>query len=505
MTGLHAALALVVLMLAGQPALGQVYTFENMLAPASGSLEGHYMFYILEGKGDPATVEFQDLVAHVASHSVKDAEFASYKGVQVSLIPYTDLFQYIDKDHFCADSADASSNKNAVAGQLLLRSTLPPTSVFAATVPFGEPMTPQKFTLPKHQKGGAYLLSISNCGWLSNASVTGKVVVRSTHGLLPGSEIMKKPFYGWLTVAYAVAAIVWVVFCLRWWTHLLGIHWSMATVVIVGLIEVSLRYLYLQDWNVTGERGSYLFVATISAATMKSVASYMLVLVTALGWGVTRLDLDHMTVLKVQLVGFLYMTADFLRECVLSYRHSHIIAMSAKLGVLMPVVILDGCVFMWIFNALGKRKAELANQSEKRQLFDELKKAMIFALSVGLFARILQIGDFAEVVNIPFQYQWLLGEGTFHIIYLSVLLFLIKVWMPNENSDRYAYSTQIGMEDVGEADGPVCADEAPDMRDAADREESGNRVAPQTFGARNGQGGDNFLETEGASVGPPLD
>merc|ERR1712039_391329 len=115
------------------------------------------------------------------------------------------------------------------------------------------------------------------------------------------------------------------------------------------------------------------------------------------------------------------------------------------------------------------------------EFFDQLRKVMVFALSVGSVARLLQVGDFINVLNIPVQYQWLLGEGTFHILFLMVLCSLVAMWKPNENSDRYAYSRQIGEEDVGEADGCICAEEAPELGEAADKEAHGNRIAPQTF------------------------
>jgi len=499
---------LIILMLVGQEVAAQVYNFENMAAPESKELRGYYMFYVLDEGDNPAKLEFRDLVAHVSRSDMKDAELKEYESLQVSILHYGDPFtldSLLDKAHFCTEPADVTKDRNAKPGTLLLRTTLG-SEVFVQTFRFPASVTQKKPGIKtfKLKKKGAYLLSLSNCGRLSNATVSGSVVITSSYGMLPGSEIKKMNFYALLSVTYAAVAVVWLMISLQYGTHLSRLHWSVASVVNLGLLEVVLKWVYLRDWNATGEKGFWLCSTSLVAATMKSVVTYMLLLLTALGWGITRSDLSNLTILKLQGVGFVYMVLFVTRDFVLSHRLSCALKTSGTLGVLAPAIFLDGCIFFWIFTEIGHRKAELDNsmQTAKVQLFDQLRTAMIMALSFEGFARLLQVADVIEAVDMPFQYKWLLGEGTSHMINLLVVVFLMTKWMPNEKIDFYSSFEQIGQDETGELCGPAVACAEEEDTPMVAEEGRGGRVSPQTIGFSGGRKEeyDNILETEKESA-----
>merc|ERR1712217_737046 len=180
----------------------------------------------------------------------------------------------------------------------------------------------------------------------------------------------------------------------------------------------------------------------MGSSVVKSIFSYMLVLVAALGWGVTRPYLDHRTIMKVQAVTFLYIVLDFIRESVLSFRHSHSLSLAFVLLCLLPVALLNGAIFYWIFTALSSLMETLRDrrQAEKLLLFERLWKLLIFALGLASLTLLFQIFDLSRSISIRWHYQWFFADGVSHILFLLVLAGMMYLWAPHTNSQRYAYS-----------------------------------------------------------------
>merc|ERR1719160_2062912 len=109
----------------------------------------------------------------------------------------------------------------------------------------------------------------------------------------------------------------------RWWRELIHIQGCIAGVIFLGLVEAFLWWSFFNDWNSSGERGKFLFVLAIMSTVIKSIFSYMLVLVASLGWGITRPYLEASITRKIVGITFAYIVLDFIRETVLSFRHSH--------------------------------------------------------------------------------------------------------------------------------------------------------------------------------------
>merc|ERR1711862_1024380 len=184
------------------------------------------------------------------------------------------------------------------------------------------------------------------------------------------------PFYGWLALVYVVLSLAWVCLSLRWWKELFNIQKCITAVVFFGLGEAFLWYIFFKDWNSSGSRAKPLFVVAILSTVTKSIFSYMLVLVAALGWGVTRPYLDTQILLKIQAVCFFYVVLDFIRQTVLSFRHSHSLSLAFVLLCVLPVSLLNGGIFYWVFTALTSNIETLQErkQLEKLLLFQRLWK-----------------------------------------------------------------------------------------------------------------------------------
>merc|ERR1712048_66741 len=249
---------------------------------------------------------------------------------------------------------------------------------------------------------------------------------------------------------------------LRWWKELFNIQNCIAVVI------------FFNDWNATGIRGKFLFILAILFTVVKSTFSYMLVLVASIGWGVTRPYLDHQVILKIQVLCFFYIVLDFIREAVLSFRHSHSLSLAFVLLCLLPVSLLNGAIFYWVFTALSSLMETLRGrrQFEKLRLFQSLWKILIASLGIATFTLLFQIFNLSRSITARWKYQWLLTDGVSHILFLFVLAAMMYLWAPHKYSQRYAYSTQVDASDgdlgrSGHATpgGAVWADEEDDDHD----------------------------------------
>jgi hypothetical protein len=258
------------------------------------------------------------------------------------------------------------------------------------------------------------------------------------------------PFYGWLSIFYTVMSFAWLGLSFRWWRELFHIHYCIAAVILLGLVEAFLWWIFFNDWNHSGFRGRFLFIMAILSSVVKSVFSYMLVLVASLGWGVTRPYLDHRTIMKVQAISCLYIVLDFIRESVLSFRHSHSLSLAFVLLCLLPVALLNGAIFYWIFTGLSSLMETLRErrQNEKLLLFERLWKILVFALGIASLTLLFQIFDLSRSISIRWHYQWFFADGVSHILFLVVLAAIMYLWAPHMHSQRYAYSQQVEDEET---------------------------------------------------------
>mmetsp|Transcript_35056 Transcript_35056/g.80307 ORF Transcript_35056/g.80307 Transcript_35056/m.80307 type:complete len:473 (-) Transcript_35056:80-1498(-) len=448
----RAAAALALLAeLCSNTAWAQVYNFEAVRVPMSRTLKILHSFYVYSHDEAPERtglalpqVAFKNVHAESTNPAIPTSSKTDYHSIQVSLMRYENFWNIIDPKEFCCTKDDDKALCPESDGLRVNRSRYASedaADVYIHRVEFVEP----GLTLDETKvipKTGVYLLVLSNCGWFQEATISGQVSVKGSYGYLPGNEYFKIPFYGWLLCIYMVLATIWFFLSLRWWKELFAIQWCISAVVFFGLVESLFWYVFFQDWNTTGKRPRALFVLAILASVVKSIFSYMLVLVGSLGWGVTRPYLDRNVIFKIQAVSFLYIVLDFIRESVLSFRNSHSLSLTFVLLCLLPVSLLNGGIFYWVFTALSNLMETLADrrQTEKLLLFSRLWKILVFAMTVATATLLFQIFNLSRNITDKWRYQWLLSDGIFHVLFLVVLAAMMYLWAPHKHSHWYSFS-----------------------------------------------------------------
>jgi len=467
-------------------AVAQMYEFKSSQIPGNRSLHTLHAFYVYSQDEAPVRsadklfvpfVKFSNFSASSTSKTRSQAELSNYRGVQLSIMRYKHFWDLIHPHKFCSTWDDVQQGRAEYQDQLLVQKKhdqrFLDVDVYIHTIRFD---TAPEDNGSQVQRTGVYILVFSNCGDLNvnDAVVSGTVVVRNAYGFLPGNEYHKMPFYGWLSLVYVGLGVIWMGLSIRWWKELFNIQNCISFVILFGLLEAFLWYIFLNDWNHRGTRATFLFIFSLLLTVLKTTFSYMLVLVASLGWGITRPYLDHGVILKIQVLCFFYIVLDFIRECVLALRHSHSLSIAFVLLCLLPVSLLNGGIFYWVFTALSSLMETLKErcQSEKLILFQRLWHILIIALGIATFTLLFQIFNLSKDSISRWKYQWLLTDAVSHALFLMVLAAMMYLWAPHKYSQRYAYSTQIGEQDLGNqpADRPGSAVWADDDEDEEEKD-----------------------------------
>ncbi|XP_026191817.1 uncharacterized protein LOC34617729 [Cyclospora cayetanensis] len=227
-----------------------------------------------------------------------------------------------------------------------------------------------------------YFLVTANCGPLSDLTFEGEISVSNAYGKLPGYE-----YSGFLcdlacVVAYAVLSLVWGVCLLRQKKNLIPFHYCLGGVCLLGLLESAAELASLYIWNFY-EPSRPLICLSIALCVLKNISAYVLVLLGAIGWSITRPSLDRPTRYKIQLIVFTYILFDSLRQLSNAYDNSGTFSLLRSLIVLLPISVLNVVVFYWIFSALHDNIELLTREKQYEKLL--IYRRLFCVLFGGLF------------------------------------------------------------------------------------------------------------------------
>jgi hypothetical protein len=480
-------------------ALGQVIKFEAFPAPPPGSLSTAYVFFVysldeapVKSEGTPY-LSLEGLSATVGPDELwsSDVQPNGYGGVQVTVMRHMDVNKILDlkAGRVCSTQSDVARDRSADTNMLILeRAGLDDNStgqVFQQSVPFTGKTAPSMHWAI--ERTGIYMLVLSNCGSIKSAVVNGTVTVKHAYGYLPGNEYPKMTFFGWLILAYAGLAIVWIVLSVRWWDQLFKIQKCILGVLLLGFGESLVWSVFLHKWNIEGQPttgSTVIFVMALLFTVLKSTFSYMLVLSACLGWGVTKPNLGGRTLCKLIFLCVLHVGFAFAREVVLSFRHSHSIPAELVLTVFAPVTLLNTLIFCWTFCAISRlmEKLKESNQTEKFQLFLTLFAVLIAAIGVATLSLLVEVYNLSRPPQAVWKHQWILTDAVSHLLYLLVLVAMMWLWRPHSESQRYAFSEQLAMDDMdGDAGATSPGRAKGETIGHAHNEDSGKSAPPDAF------------------------
>lgn len=438
----------------------QIVTFDRTLMPDNFTLHVLRMFYVYAHKDAPEHSASGDPIVRLRGLTLQDAP-AGYEGIQVLMMQFEHAQRFVTleaRSSLCCSDALAAQGKCG-KDQLNL-------DIFGSNSAAQDPMAEAdayelvNFTLAANgspldvsevlHRTGIYVLMVSNCGIKTGARMSGTIEVRNPYGFLPANEYHKMPFYGWLALVYLVCGAAWAYLSVTWWKEMVSIQHCISAVICFGLLECLIWYIFYWAWNSSGTALEPVRVLGIFSSGLKSVYTYMLVLVASLGWGVTKPHLEKQTIRRLFGLSVLYLVGSCSLDCMVADRHGRLRDSDSETGakkVLMAMAILPVSVFCastasWLFMGLGELTSTLKErkQTAKLQLYNRLWMVIVTLLVVAMLLAIGHMASYWQSIAQRWQRQWLWEDCASHLLFLGLLASIMYLWAPHKYSQRYAYS-----------------------------------------------------------------
>jgi len=479
------ALVVASLALAGSvpQAAAEIYRFDNEEVPEPYSLHAKYLFYAwAKEKSESHLAEFPVLSA--ADLRVSDASGAeaneAYSSIQVSTLPWEDFHKLIDATAFCGGGDPE--------GYITLQKYPSKAWVNNITVPTGKVTSMTK----KIFKTGVYALVLSNCGSKADLKITGTIGVKNPYGFLPGNEYYRLPLYGWVTLAWAGAGVIWLALLVAKKDAVVWAHIALAWIIISGFGESVAWWFSLSTLNSTGEASQATSVAEV-LSVMRNIYALSFILVASMGLGVTEAELDKASKIKILVGTTLFGISSVPRVCLLSMRQ----AIDPKTSIVILanalVFIVGFFHFIWILRQLANnmRRCKELNQDDSLKIFQRL--AMILTICM-LSATGVMIGQFIDKPGkgLPYwQSHVFWNDGVCQAVALITMFATMYFLAPSKSGFlAESYMTHVDeKEETGLTDEPMGKDDDAEGQAAGGKQDGSMFVVGGEGDPEEGEGG----------------
>jgi len=290
------------------------------------------------------------------------------------------------------------------------------------------------------QTGLHYLMYSSCQPDAGDVFIDGHNIWMNPYGHLPGELYFNMPFFFWMTILHLVAILLWGALLIRFREELLPVQGHIAGVLLLAMLEVQLWYLHYNAFNDHGVRPSALTIAAILSSTVKKTVSRLLVLAVCMGYGIVKPNLGNRA---WQIVGFgvIYCVFSTVLDVVKTLSHDTDYSGGFFVLVIIPVAVLDSVFYLWTFMSLYDVVAQLEERRQTVKL--QLYRRFIWVLGVCMVLScgwVLYQMYFLYGNMFPFAWQtaWMF-DAYWYVLSFAILLAIMFLWAPNENSKRYAY------------------------------------------------------------------
>jgi len=206
---------------------------------------------------------------------------------------------------------------------------------------------------------GMYYLYFMFCDpSLKGTTISGRTVWKNPDGYLPGKMIPLMTFYGFMSLAYLVLGLGWLLRFVQFWRDIIHLHYHITAVIALGMLEMALWYFDYSNLNSTGVRPMGVTLWAVTFTAVKKTLSRLLLLVVSMGYGVVKPTLGAITS-KILIFGATYFLAGEALELYEHLGNINDFSGKTKLVLVLPVVFLDTCFILWIFSSLSSTLEKL--------------------------------------------------------------------------------------------------------------------------------------------------
>ncbi|XXG96580.1 hypothetical protein Hte_002867 [Hypoxylon texense] len=324
---------------------------------------------------------------------------------------------------------------------------------------------------------------------------TGIIVFREAYGELPATQIPKLPFYGGITILYAVVAVFWGFLYYQHRYDILPVQNYITAILVFLVVEMLMTWGFYDYLNRNGSDvgAKVLLVVVAVLNAFRNSFSFFLLLIVCMGYGVVKPSLGK-TMVYVRWLAI----AHFIFGLVYAITSLLISPDTAGPFVLLIVLPLAGTLtafYVWTLNSLNFTLKDLRErkQTAKEAMYKKLWWCILISILVifgFFFFNSFSFASASDPDYVPFHWKsrWFVLDGWLNLVYFADVAWVAYVWRPTANNRRFAMSDEIAQDEDG---GFEFADVgAPDDSDDEDEE------------AHIGSKPTNTRSTSGANVTP---
>lgn len=278
----------------------------------------------------------------------------------------------------------------------------------------------------------------------------GIVEFRNSYGELPAAQIAKLPFYGALTLVYALASAGWAFLYFQNRHDILPVQNYITAILVFLVIEIFMTWLFYDFQNrhglSTGAKALLIVVSVLSAG--RNSFSFFLLLIVCMGYGVVKPSLGR-TMIWVRwlaithfVFGVVYVIAS------LSVTPEN--AGPLVLLVVLPLAATLTAFYIWTLNSLNATMKDLMERKQtiKAMMYRKLWWCILGSIIVIFVFFFVNSWTFAGVSDEDFvpthwSSRWFILDGWLNLVYLADVAFVAWLWRPTANNRRFAMSDEV--------------------------------------------------------------
>lgn len=273
---------------------------------------------------------------------------------------------------------------------------------------------------------------------------------RNAYGELPAAQIPKLPFYGGISIVYALVGIFWGLLYFQHRTDILAVQNYITAILVYLVVEMILTWGYFDYQNRHGINiGTRIFMIVVAILNAgRNSFSFFLLLIVCMGYGVVKHTLGK-TMVYVRWLAATHFVFGVI------YAIASLTVQPDDAGPLILLVILPlsatlTAFYVWTLNSLNFTMKDLQQRKQhvKARMYKQLWWAILGSILVifaFFFLNAVSLsgigdGDFAPT---HWQSRWFVLDGWLNIVYFVDVCFIAFVWRPTANNRRFAMSDEV--------------------------------------------------------------
>ncbi|KAJ6787064.1 hypothetical protein PWT90_03203 [Aphanocladium album] len=279
---------------------------------------------------------------------------------------------------------------------------------------------------------------------------------RNAYGEISATQIPKLPFYGGISILYALMAVYWGFLYYQHRHDILAVQNYITAILVFLVVEMLMTWGFYDFQNSHGSNAgakAFLIIVAILNAGRNSF-SFFLLLIVCMGYGVVKPTLGR-TMIYVRYLA----AAHFVFGLI--YAITSLLLSPEKVGpfVLLIVLPLAGTLtafYVWTLNSLNFTLKDLRERKQhaKEAMYKKLWWCILITVIVIFGFFFLNSFTFASINDIDFvpshwKTRWFILDGWLNIVYLADVAWVAYVWRPTANNRRFAMSDEIAQDDDG--------------------------------------------------------